>query len=333
MARLSWVAFALVLVTGMGAVSADPNSPESWFPEKVKDFGTVPRGPMLVHYFRVTNPTSEPIQIGGARVSCGCVTAVVPNPVIPAGGSGVIYAQMDTRRFVGAKSVTVYVTLIKPVFQEVSMQVTAFAREDFMIHPDNLSFGQVARGQPATATARVSFYGDLNWQITEVTSESGLLKPSFKPVPGQNANEVAFEVSAQLGPDAPAGKWFTDVWLKTTNPTAAKIRIPVNMEVVSALTATPTAVQFGGVFTGQKNEQRILLKGNAPFKILKVEGTDDAVQLTSPIGEEAKPVHVLTFTLDAKAAGAVDRKLKVVTDLASEREIVLPATGQVFVAQ
>jgi len=331
MIRLSWATVLVVMLTTNTSTHAAES--DTWFPEKLKDFGTVPRGPMLVHYFRVTNNTDQPIQIGGVRVSCGCVTATAPQPLILAGQSSAIYAQMDTRRFISSKTVTIYVTLIKPRFEEVALQVTAFAREDFMIHPDSIAFGQVARGQASKSTVRVSFYGDLNWQIQETSCDSPFVKASFKNVPGTNTNEVSYELTAELRPDIPPGKWFTDVWLKTSNATASKIRVPLTVEVVAGLTATPPMVQFGLLLQGQASEQKVLIKGAAPFKVLNVEGTDETLKLTSPMSEEAKAVHVLTFAVDAKNPGKLDRKIKIVTDMGKENEITILLSGEVLIKQ
>jgi len=320
----------VVLAFGLSGQAADS---DAWFPERIKDFGTVPRGPMLTHYYRVNNPTDQPIQIGGVRVSCGCVTVTAPQPIIPPGQNSAILAQMDTRRFVGAKTVTIYVTFIKPRFEEVALQVTAFAREDFMIHPDTIAFGQVAKGQTKQATVRVSFYGDPNWRIEGATSDSSFIKPTFKAVPSQNTTEVGYELTAELGTDIPVGKWFTDVWLKTSNPSASKIRVPLTVEIVAPLTVIPSQVQFGVLKQGDKSEQRVILKGLAPFKIMSVLGMDDGIQLVSPMGGEAKPVQVLTFSLDTKNARKVERKLTIVTDMGSENEIVISAVGEVLIGQ
>ena len=116
MARLSLSALiALVIAT--------PAQATSWadglFNGLSHDFGVVARGPTLSHVYRITNTTGTPIHISGIRVSCGCTTASVPVADLAPGQSTDLTAQMDTRRFMGTKSVTIFVQFDRPQWEEV----------------------------------------------------------------------------------------------------------------------------------------------------------------------------------------------------------------------
>src|SRR5258708_23767839 len=73
-----------------------------------RDFGSVPRGPALTHPYRVANNTGGPVHIAGVRVSCGCVSASALKTDLKPGEETAIVANMDTRRFVGVKTVTIF---------------------------------------------------------------------------------------------------------------------------------------------------------------------------------------------------------------------------------
>src|SRR5437868_13652795 len=106
--RRTLLAVAGVLATA-GLAAAGPSD---LFEERVKDFGTTPRGPVLVHYFRFTNTTGQPITVGQPRVSCGCTSAAILKAQIAPGETSAVVAQMDTRRIPTPntiKSVIVYV--------------------------------------------------------------------------------------------------------------------------------------------------------------------------------------------------------------------------------
>ena len=105
MSRYTWIVIA-ALVGG----SAFAGEAEKFFDERVKDFGTVPFGPTLVHHFKITNTTSQTVYIKGARVSCGCVSAGVSANTLKPGESTYLTAHMDTKRFIGHKEVIVYVS-------------------------------------------------------------------------------------------------------------------------------------------------------------------------------------------------------------------------------
>src|SRR5262249_22402128 len=106
MLRYSLLSVALLAATG-------PVHASSWadglFDELAKDFGAVPHGTVAVHPFRLVNNTQAPVHINHVRVSCGCTSAVALQTRLAPGQDTVILAQMDTRRFYGTKSVTIYV--------------------------------------------------------------------------------------------------------------------------------------------------------------------------------------------------------------------------------
>src|SRR5579871_4838467 len=105
MLRCSLVVAAVLWAAGpaLSATWAD-----ALFEEFSKDFGSVPRGPMLTHAFRVANNTRGTVNIASIRVSCGCVTAVAHKGQLEPGESTHIVASMDTTRFTGLRSVTIY---------------------------------------------------------------------------------------------------------------------------------------------------------------------------------------------------------------------------------
>ena len=180
---------------------------------------------MLSHPFRLTNHGTAPVQISNIRVSCGCVTATAQAGLLNPGQSTVILTTMDTRRFSGIKNVTIYVHLSHPANEEVRLWVQANSRDDVTVTPDTISFGQAKRGSMPTGAVTVTFLGNGQWQITGVQCDSNYVKPVVQELRRGNG-DVAYQVSAQLRTDAPVGKWFTDIWLKTNNQATPRVRVP-----------------------------------------------------------------------------------------------------------
>jgi hypothetical protein len=317
------------LVTGLCLVG--PVGAATWadslFDDLSKDFGSVPRGPMLSHPFRLTNNTSSPIQIASVRVSCGCVTATAFDSVVPPGQSTVVLAQMDTRRFAGVKSVTIYVQVSQPHWEEVRLWVQANSRDDMTISPDGFTFGQVKRGSDPSTDVTVTFLGSSQWQLEGAQSESNYVQVSVKELRRDYA-ERSYQVSAKIRPDTPVGKWYTDIWLKTNNPSGARVRVPLTVEIQSALSVSPNSVALGEVKLGSKAERKVIVRGVKPFRITSVKGTDDelSVRDTTP---DNRPLHVLAVTFKPGAAGELNRSLQVITDLKDEGEIEFQASAQV----
>jgi Protein of unknown function (DUF1573) len=236
--------FNVVLAAGL--IAAAPASAASWadgmFTEQGKDFGMVPRGPTLTHYFLVTNKTDKPVHISGVRVSCGCTSASALQNSIAPGQTTAIQALMDTRRFSGHKQVTIFVSFDQPQWDEAQLFVRAYGSDDISVSPAEFAFpGKIKSGAGTSTKATVQFSSG-NWQILGTESDSGFVEPSFKEI-RRDGSSAVYEVTATLRKDTPAGKWFTDVWLRTNQAGLPKIRIPLNVEVESP-SSTPRAVTW-----------------------------------------------------------------------------------------
>jgi hypothetical protein len=99
------------------------------FGERSWDFGTVRRGENPIHSFRLTNDFPQPVRIKDVRVSAGFIKANAPLKQLASGTSGTIDVQMDTRRFSGDKTSTIYVVFDQPAHATVQLQVQADSRD------------------------------------------------------------------------------------------------------------------------------------------------------------------------------------------------------------
>ena len=306
----------------VGLAAAAPVGAASWadsmFDELSKDFGSVPRGPVQVHAFRVVNNTQQPVNITSVRVSCGCTSATVLKGYLSPGEETSVVARMDTSRFIGVKSVTIFVQFDRPTFEEVRLWVQANARNDFSVTPDSLAFGQVKRRATPTVTSTVMFYGT-QAEITEVKSESNYVQANVQQVKTADG-QTAYQLTARLRPDVPVGRWYTDIWLKTDNPEIPQVRVPLTVEVESALSVSPDAVALGQVAVNGVSERRVIVRGSKPFKITAVKGGDDQLSVQDG-ADDSKPVHVLTVKLKPVQAGDLNRSLRVETDLPEDNTI------------
>lgn len=307
-----------------------PASAGTWadglFEELAKNFGSVPRGPTLAHPFRLTNSTNQPVHISGVRVSCGCVSASALQTTLAPGESTAIQAHMDTRRFLGNKSVTIFVTFDQPNWEEVRLQVTARSHDDLIVSPEGLNFGQVKQGSKPSASVTVTFIGT-STEITKVEQESNYIQTEFKET-RREGGEIAYQVTANIRSDAPVGHWYSEVWLTTNNANMSRIRVPLDVAIVAPVQATPTSVQLGEIKVGTTAKRMITVRASQPFQITKVEGSD-AELAAQDATNEAKDAHVLTLTVKPTKIGDVARKLKVVTDLKEDGTIEIEARGKV----
>lgn len=316
---------AVGVLLAWGGWAAAGSWTESLFDEVSKDFGPVPRGPTLVHSFRMVNRSREVVHVAGIRVSCGCVQAQATKDTLAPGEEGALVARMDTRRVSGSKTVTIYVTVDRPVADEGRLWVQAIARDDVSIAPDTLAFGRVRRASEPTATADVTLSG--GWRLTGARADSNYVRISLGETRVDEAT-AAYRVQARLRADTPAGRWYTDVWLETNNPQAPRFRLPLTVQVEGSLTVSPQVVSFGEIRTGEEAERRVVVRGVRPFRIVRVDGEGDGLAVHDSAAG-SRPVHVLTVRLKAAGAGELARALRLTTDLAEDASADFEATATV----
>jgi hypothetical protein len=322
--------YTLILLAGLATGS--PAWAGSWadalFDELSKDFGSVPRGPTLQHPFRIKNTTKNIVTISGVRVSCGqCSSANVLKSTLNPGEETAVMGYMDTTRFSGVKTITIYVSFSQPGYQEVRLWMQANARDDVALSPDTIAFGQTKRGSSPSSATTVTFLGQPQAQITEAKCESNYVQTTFTELK-REGSEVSYRLTAKVRSDAPVGKWYTDIWVKTNLASMPKVRVPLTVELESALTLSPPAVALGDVPMGSEVERRVILKGVKAFKISGIKGGDDQLTVRDN-STESKQVHVLTVTFRGVKVGEIHRKLQIVTDLAEDNTIDLEAKGQI----
>ncbi|MBV9125857.1 MAG: DUF1573 domain-containing protein [Planctomycetes bacterium] len=320
--------YSLVFLAGLWTAGAASASwADSLFGELSKDFGSVPHGVTLVHEFRLTNNTPQPLHIADVRVSCGCTTASALEKEVAPGHATAILAQMDTRRFTGVRAVTIFVDFDQPSWDEVRLTVQANSRDDVLLTPETLAFGRVRAGKTSSASVTVSFVGNNQAQILAAGCNSNYVKTSFKEL-NHGENEVRYQVSAQVAPDTPSGDWYSEVWLTTNQPSTPRLRVPLTVVVEAPLTVTPASLDWGQVMKGESSERRIIVRGSQPFRIKQVKGTDEVLSVRES-SQGARQVHVLLVSLKPVSPGEVNRSLQVVTDLSGEGSIDFQVRAQV----
>ena len=323
------LALASVLTTAMTAWAG---SPSDLFSEKVMDFGTTPKGSVLVHYFRFTNTTNQTMTLGTPRVSCGCTAASLSKNTLAPGESAAVIAYMDTRRIPTpnvTKSVIVYVPFIGPVQEEVALRVQTVARDDLMMSPDTLDLKTVTKGKTAKVSTKVTFTSDPNWKVTEATSTGAYVKAEFKEE-SRSGNFVTYEVTATLDKDCPAGNWTSDINLKTSNAAVAKLRIPVNVNIVApAVAASPEVVTFSNLPMGTSTEKKLTLESGTPFKIVDVKGVDEQLKVVIE-KTEASAIHTLILAANPKETAGFTRTVEIYTDNKDQPKVIVPVIAKVI---
>lgn len=331
---MRYAMLALFLVTLQ--VKAAPVITEKWAEKMFResgaalthDFGSVPRGAQLHHRFPITNIYAVPLQITQTRTSCGCVTVTPPAEPLKPREKGYIDITMDTRRFTGPKSVSIFVTVGPQFISTAILQVSANCRADVVFNPGELNFGVVPRGEKPTQTIDVEYAGTLwnTWKINEVAKNNAPLDVAIEELyrrPGQ----VGYRLKVTLKPDAPAGMNKLDLFLQTTDPASPMVPVLVEFTVQASLSVVPATLSVGTMKVGEKTPRRIVVRGNKPFRILSIEGLGEGIEAELP--KEAAAVQIVTIKCEPTKAGDLRRQLLFKTDLEAEPTATMTVEGNV----
>jgi hypothetical protein len=295
------------------------------FEESVKDLGGAPRGTKLVHHFKFTNTTQQPVHISGVRTSCHCATARAMKDEIPAGESSSVMVEINTHLYSGSRDFTIYVNLDRPYVTETRLMLKTVSRDDISMSPDAINFGTIKLGAAPSASVVIDHRSFSGWKITGVENENGYIQTKIEPT-GNGAN--SYRLVVRLREDTPAGYWHASLGLVTNDPTTPRIRVPLSVEVQGLLAVTPQTLNMGRL-ASDTVEKKIVIRGAKPFKITGVEGLDAILSVDQTKSEEAKLAHVLKITYSGKAdAGEMLKKLKILTDL-DNTSVEIPVQGQV----
>lgn len=322
-------AVAAVVVVAASAVAGAPD----YFTEKEKDFGVTAVGPVLVHYFPIKNTSNQTVSMGTPRIQCGCVSVTLMKGQLAPGETTYLAAYMNTAKIPQAqigtnKSVTVSVPFLTPNYEEVVLKVTTVARPDMVWSTnDGVTFGTVVKGKPTKASMTVTLFNNPKWEVKEVKSSGIFVKAEVKETK-RTGGEVAYEITATLDEKCPAGNWMSDLTLTTNAVGIEKMRVPVTVNVVPAISVSPEAVKFGALPMGDAKSFDVTVQGLLPFKVLEVKGGDDSVHVT-PKTEGARHQHTLKVDVKAAAVGDLTREIQIVTDSKDMPTVVLPVSYSV----
>lgn len=307
----------VLLVLCLAASTASTQS--SWAEKLFKDgtshdFGSVPRGAQLLHKFKMTNIYAVPLEITNVRSSCTCGTVTPSVKVLEPRQDGFIEVMMDTRRFTGAKTISIFVTVGPQYTSTAELKMTANSRGDVVFNPGEINFGVVPRGQTKTVPIEVEYAGALDWRVSEVDKSNAPLDVTLEEM-YRRPGKVGYRVKATLKADTPSGNHKWEIFLKTNDPASKLVPVLVEANVQAALTVLPDPLKLTTIKVGTETNARVSVKGNKPFRILSVEGLDEELTTTALFpSKEAQERHTLELRCQPVKPGELKRVLQIKTD-------------------
>jgi hypothetical protein len=298
------------------------------FDQRTHDFGSVARAAKVEYAFTLVNPYKEDIHISSVRSSCGCTMPRIQKDTLKSWEKGAIIAEFNTRAFSGQRGAHVTVTIDKPLYAEVQLEVKGYIRTDVVVDPGQVAFGQVPAGDGAEKSVTIDYAGRSDWKITGVEPTSPYVKAEVKETSRQGGR-VAYRLAVTLDKNAPVGYVSDEVVLKTNDSRSPQFPVKIDGQVIADLTVSPSSLLLGILQPGQKITKQIVLKGQQPFRIVGIDCESPAFSFPTP--SEAKTVHLVPITFEAgKDPVKFVEKITIRTDLPQQNSVELSAYGQIL---
>jgi hypothetical protein len=230
--------------------------------EKIKDFGTVPKGDKIHATFEVRNTGKAPLEISQVRPTCGCTVANFDKIVAP-GTSGKIMAEVDTTGFSGPISKAVLVFCNDPATPQVNLVIKAEVRAFVEVLPRPLIiFRSVLQGEPAVEKVTLVSADGSDFKVESATASGGPYQLAYRLLPEKERIADRKGSTVSVPANAPEGMLNHKILIKTTSPKAPEVTINVTGAVRPVVQVIPGEVNFGAVDGGALVGRNVLIINN-----------------------------------------------------------------------
>lgn len=289
--------------------------------ERAHDFGAVARAAKTEHRFAIHNPFDQPMHLRSISASCGCTTPIIETEWIKPGETGSVLARFNTGTFNGDRKATLNLSIDQPRGLQVQLNVKGYIRTDIVINPGELNFGAVPEGESKQIDANVEYAGRNDWKITDITSNDEFIDAQFEEI-SRKPGRITYKITARLAPGASTGTQATQLVLHTNDARLKSVPLVCSAQIQAPLTVNPDNLALGETRRGLPFQQRLLVKGTKPFRIVEVTAPNMEVRF-EPI-EEPKQIQFLNLILlpdETMPSGDFRTSLTIRTDLEGDREV------------
>lgn len=316
------------------------NWAEEMFDNLNHEFGVVARGADVVWRIKVTNKYEQTIHISEAHTSCNCISARVLNNTLKTWEEGIIEIRLNTLQYSRERNANVIVTIDQPAYMQVTLPIHAYIRTDVVIEPGSAVLGTVSQGESGPEhKLRVSYAGSPNWRISEAKTRNPNLLCAVRELQRQSnggSANIVYELSVKLSPNMPAGDLREQIMLMTNDANSPQIPVLVEGRVIAEYSITPPSIVLKGMKPGDKEEVKIVIRGQKPFAVEKIESNSgsEAYQVKLPQKDRLHIIQMLNVIINApEKPGALEEVFTVTVAGAtpdSKKSIEFKLTGKVL---
>jgi len=186
------------------------------------DFGRRPENREFTARLTVTNPGPAPVRITGVDVDCGCLSAIPAAAEVAPGKSMVLTIRIQSGGLDGDYEHHVLMTTGPGAPMIVPVRISVYRYAHWSVVPSRVILRPVGSDAEPTADVRLAWLGAGPPPVAAATSNSPLIAVSSGAAGG---GAISLHVSRVRG--APAGAVYATITIRTRDPGAPVIEVPV----------------------------------------------------------------------------------------------------------
>ncbi|MBX7103620.1 MAG: DUF1573 domain-containing protein [Gemmataceae bacterium] len=259
------------------------------------DRGPVRIGPPLVHEFRLTNHGATPVELLGAKSTCGCLAPKLDRTRLSPGESATLAVEVNTLSQPAGP--VAWTTTVRWRSAEGEGDTPVILRatliSEVTVEPAALAF-HVRRARSTDVI--ITDKRDKPFRVTASGANVAGLTTELRAGPDARSHIIRVTASA----DAPAGTTQSVVWLTTDDPAYPQIRVPVTLHVPAKtrVVASPSTVFLNGT-----SPVRILLR-DPEGQPVRIERVDVDGPVAATVASAIVTVQADAKKWDGQPAGA-----------------------------
>ena len=305
---------------------------EKMFEKRSHDFGFVARGSETKYRFKITNLYKQKVHITDVRTTCGCSAGTPTKRSLESLESGYIEVTMDTLKFIRRKDTNLIITFDAPLYAEVRIPIKAYIRTDVVLDPGAVNFGAIDQGTKSERRVGIAYAGRSDWHIKAVKTANEHIEAKVVET-GRGGGLVNYDLLVTLRSSALPGVIRDRLILITDDINGPEVPILVEGRVEADISVTPAVVSLGMLNPGQVKKFNIVLRGNKPFQILKIEcdsedqAFKDAFRVRLP--KTSNKVHVVPLSVTPPDEPGTFNEQFTITIAGRDEPITFKAYGKI----
>ena len=261
--------------------------------ERSFDFKTVAKGTIPEYQFVLKNPLQEPMHIGAITSSCTCTDLRfdAAKTVLKTYDEFFLTVRLRGDQYEGQRNAAITVVIDKPVSTELQLNIRGEIRTDLSVSPKNfLDFGNIELEKGKTSPLTLTYTGsNTQWRLVDAKCENEFIRTEITSE--YLVGKKIFTVNVSVDKSAPHGTINTLLTLISNDTESRReIPIPLRATVGTVVRISPPSLFLGVLPPGEVSPRKeALLLGTKPFRIMKIECGNPAIEILLTINNEEPP--------------------------------------------